>query len=323
VGYLTNETVFSLTQMPPRLAVIGGGPIGCELAQTFQRLGCRVTQIEQAQHLLIREDADAAEVVQQSLLADGVGLKLKARIKKVEKNGAHKRIILEINNQQEEIDVDEILVGVGRAPNIEALNLDKVGVNYNKAGITVSDTLQTSNARIFACGDICMDWKFTHAADFAARTAIRNTLFPFLPKAKLSALIMPWATYTSPEVAHVGIYEHEAEEKGIELDTYRRDFKDVDRAIAEGDTAGFVKIHTKKGSGRILGATIVAEHAGDMISEISVAMRGKVSLGSLASVIHPYPTMAEAIRQCGDAYNRTRLTPLAKRIFHALIGMQR
>ena len=167
--------------------------------------------------------------------------------------------------------------------------------------------------RIYAAGDVCMKWKFTHAADFAARIVIQNALF--LGRKKLSALTMPWCTYTDPEMAHVGMYEREARERGIELDTYSRHFKDVDRAIADGEEEGFVKIHVRKRTDEILGTTIVARHAGEMISELSVAMAAKMGLGKLASVIHPYPTQAEAIRQCGDAYNRTRLTPAVKKLF--------
>ena len=166
-----------------------------------------------------------------------------------------------------------------------------------------------------------MSTKFTHAADFAARAVIQNALF--FGSKKLSALTIPWCTYTRPEIAHVGLYERDAKDQGIELDTYLRPFADVDRAIAEGEENGFVKIHTKKGSDQIVGATIVANHAGDMISEISVAMAGKIGLGSIASVIHPYPTQAEAIRQLGDAFNRTKLTPAVTKIFDTIHSFRR
>jgi pyruvate/2-oxoglutarate dehydrogenase complex dihydrolipoamide dehydrogenase (E3) component len=179
----------------------------------------------------------------------------------------------------------------------------------DRSGVVVDDRLRTANRRIYAAGDVCMPTKFTHAADFAARAVIQNALF--FGRRTASALTVPWCTYTHPEIAHVGLYERGAEARGIEIDTYLRELRDVDRAIAEGDDEGFVKIHVAKGSDRILGATIVARHAGDMISEISVAMAGGVGLGRLSSVIHPYPTQAEAIRQLGDAYNRTRLTPPA------------
>jgi pyruvate/2-oxoglutarate dehydrogenase complex dihydrolipoamide dehydrogenase (E3) component len=213
------------------------------------------------------------------------------------------------------VTVDEILVGAGRSPNVEGLNLEAVGVEYDtRQGVMVNDYLQTSNPKIYAAGDICMKWKFTHAADAAARIVLKNTLFsPFgFGRYKLSDLIMPWATYTDPEIAHVGLYEHEAQDQGMDINTIKILFSDVDRAIADGEEEGFVKIHYPKGSDKILGATIVARHAGDMISEITTAMVGKVGLGSLASAIHPYPTQAEAIKKAADAYRRTLLTPRTK-----------
>ena len=166
-----------------------------------------------------------------------------------------------------------------------------------------------------------MRTQFTHAADFAARTVIQNALF--FGRKKLSTLQIPWCTYTSPEIAHVGLYERDATAQGIEVDTYMREFSDVDRAITEGDTSGFVKIHTQKGRDKIVGATIVARHAGDLISEVSVAMQAGMGLGRLASVIHPYPTQAEAIRQTGDAYNRTRVTAVVRRLFDFLLKLNR
>jgi pyruvate/2-oxoglutarate dehydrogenase complex dihydrolipoamide dehydrogenase (E3) component len=173
--------------------------------------------------------------------------------------------------------------------------------------------LRTTNPRIYAAGDICMKYKFTHAADAGARVAVQNALF--LGRKRLSALTIPWCTFTDPEIAHVGLYERDAAARGIAMDTYVRELKDVDRAIADGEEEGFVKVHTRKGSDQILGATIVARHAGEMIGEVAVAMAGKIGLGRLAAVVHPYPTQAEAIRQIGDMYNRTRLTPLVKGLF--------
>jgi len=320
-GYLTNETVFSLTELPKRLAVIGAGPIGCELAQAFLRFGSEVYLLQDREHILPREDADAAAVVQDKFRAEGMNLVCCTTVKKIEQKGDEKIVHYEAHGKQESVAVDELLVAVGRAPNVEGMNLEKVGVDYGRHGIKVSDNLRTTNPRIYAAGDICMKWKFTHAADFAARIVIQNSLF--FGRKKLSTLTMPWCTYTEPEIAHVGLYEHEAKENGIEIDTYRRDFKDVDRAIAEGDTEGFVKVHTKKGNDEILGATIVGSIAGDMISELSVAIVNKVGLGKIANVIHPYPTKAEAIRQCGDAYNKTRLTPIVSRFFRTWLRLIR
>ena len=321
-GYLTNETVFNLTQCPARLAVIGGGPIGCELAQAFQRLGSQVSLFHKNAHLLDREDMDAAAIVQSAFIREGVAVRLNARITRVERNGGEKRVCYEAQGKEEAIVVDEILAGAGRAPNVEGLNLETVGVQYDpRKGVLVNDRLQTTNPGIYAAGDICLAWKFTHAADFSARIVIQNALF--LGRKKASALTMPWCTYTDPEIAHVGLYERDARERGLEVDTYVREFKDVDRAVLDGEKDGFVKLHVRKGRDEILGATIVARHAGEMISEISVAMAARLGLGRLASVIHPYPTQAEAIRQCGDAYNRTRLTPTVKKWMSRWLAWQR
>ena len=218
--------------------------------------------------------------------------------------------------------MDEIVIGTGRAPNIEGLDLEAAGVQYDRhKGVLVNDCLQTSNPHIYGAGDVCLAWKFTHAADFSARIVIQNALF--LGRKKASALTMPWCTYTDPEIAHVGLYERDARERGMEVDTYVREFQEVDRAVLDGEEDGLVKFHVRKGHDEILGATIVARHAGEMISEISVALASRIGLGRLASVIHPYPTQAEAIRQCGDAYNRTRLTPTVKKWMGRWLAWQR
>jgi pyruvate/2-oxoglutarate dehydrogenase complex dihydrolipoamide dehydrogenase (E3) component len=313
-GFLTNETVFSLTEQPRRLAVIGGGPIGCELAQAFRRLGCEVTLFHNASHILNREDSDAAEILQKSFIRDGIRLVLNCKTKRVEKKNGSKVIHIECGGKEDEIAVDEILAGAGRAPNVEGLNLEGVGVKYDKReGVQVNEYLQTTNPRIYAAGDICLKYKFTHTADATARIVIQNALF--LGRKKQSALTIPWCTYTDPEIAHVGMYERDAQEKGIAVDTFIRPLNDVDRAIADGEEEGFVKIHVRKGTDKILGATIVARHAGEMLSEITLAIVGEIGLGTLSNVIHPYPTQAEAIKQAADAYNRTRLTHFIKGFF--------
>ncbi len=314
VGYLTNETIFQLTERPRRLACIGGGPIGCEMAQTFKRLGSDVTLFHSGSHLLNREDGDAAEMVQKAFIREGVHLVLNVNLKRVEVKNGEKIIHYESGGKTGQMTVDEILAGAGRAPNVEGLNLEAVGVQYDpREGVKVDDELRTTHPSIFAAGDICMKWKFTHAADSAARIVIQNSLFG--GHKKLSSLTMPWCTYTDPEIAHVGMYEADAKARGIEVVTFVRHFSEVDRAIADGEEEGFVKVHVKKGTDQILGATIVARHAGEMISEITLAIAGNLGLGSIAKVIHPYPTQAEAIKQVADAYNRTRLTPFIKKLF--------
>ncbi|MEA5581467.1 mercuric reductase [Nodularia harveyana UHCC-0300] len=316
-GFLTNETVFSLTELPESLAVIGGGPIGCELAQTFQRFGSQVILFHRSSHILNKEDPEAAEIIQNRLIQENIRLVLNSQIESVESTPEGKLIHFLDNGSKQSIVVDQILVGAGRAPNVEGLNLEAVGVEFDQhQGVKVNDYLQTTNPKIYAAGDICMNWKFTHAADAAARIVIKNTLFsPFgFGRSKLSRVVMPWVTYTDPEVAHVGMYEQEAQKRGFDTNIIKIPFSTVDRAITDGEEDGFVKIIHKKGSDQILGATIVSRHAGETISEITTAIVNKVGLNGLSRVIHPYPTQAEAIKKAADAYRRTLLTPTSKRI---------
>ena len=322
-GVLTNESVFSLTGRPERFMVVGGGPLGLELAQAFARLGSEVSVVEVMPQFLPREDPDAAEVLREAMSRDGVRLRLSTQVTRIETNGPEKVVHLERDNgEKETLRVDEILMGVGRVPNVEGLNLEAAGVEYDPSlGVKVDDKLRTTGKHIYAAGDVCLPHKFTHTADAAARIVIQNALF--LGRKRVSALTIPWVTYTDPEVAHVGMYEKDAKAKGIPVKTFVQELADVDRAILDGEEEGFVKVHVKEGTDRILGATIVATHAGEMISEITLAMVHGIGLGSIASVIHPYPTQAEAIRKAGDAYNRTRLTATVKWLFSRWLGWTR
>jgi pyruvate/2-oxoglutarate dehydrogenase complex dihydrolipoamide dehydrogenase (E3) component len=312
-GYLTNETVFSLTELPRRIAVIGAGPIGCELAQAFARFGSAVTLLEVAGRILIREDPDAASCVAEALAGDGVRLRVGCRIERVSRRGGEKVLEVERGGESSELVVDEILVGAGRAPNVEGLGLEAIGVAYDQMGVQVDDHLRTTNRRIFAAGDVCLPQKFTHAADASARVVIQNALF--LGRARASALHIPSCTYTDPEIAHVGLHGREAEARGIRVRTFVQELREVDRAVLDGETRGFVKVDAEAGTDRILGATVVARHAGEMLGELTLAMVAKLGLGTLARVIHGYPTQAEAIRKTADAYNRTRLTPALRSLF--------
>ena len=312
-GFLTNESVFSLTELPPRLAVIGGGPIGCELAQAFARLGSRVTILHRRSHLLDREDADAAQLLQRQFAREGIETVFNAELLRVGRSDRGKRLEFKSNTGATEATVDEILVAAGRVPTVEGLNLEAAGVSYDpRHGIQINDLLQTTNPHIYGAGDVCLKWKFTHAADAAARLVIQNALF--LGRKRVSALTMPWCTYTDPEVAHVGLSAEEAKQRDADIETYTQSMAKVDRAVTDGEEDGFVRIHVERGSKRILGGTIVARHAGEMIGEISVAMAAGLKLTQLSNVIHPYPTQAEAIRKCADACNRARLTPGVKRL---------
>ena len=322
VGYLTNESVFNLTELPRRLAVIGAGPIGCELAQCFARLGSVVTLIDKYDHILPKEDPAAAEIVAAAFRRDGIQMVSKATVERVFQDGPDQVLQCRVAGLAQEVRVDAILVGVGRTPNVEGLNLEGVGVAFDpRQGVQVNDALRTTNSRIYAAGDVCSTHKFTHAADFQARIVIQNALFH--GRGRASALTIPRCTYTDPEIAHVGISEESAREQGLAIDTFLQPLDKVDRAILDGEDQGFVKIHVRRGTDRIVGATIVAAHAGDLISEISVALAGRVGLKRLASVIHPYPTQADAIRKLGDAFNRTRLTPFVKRLFETWLRWTR
>ncbi len=320
VKYLTNETVFTLTELPARLAVIGAGPIGCELAQAFRRFGSEVHLIESTHGILPREDRDAAEIVRQSLESDGVKICCCSRKTRFAADGPTTRLTFESHDQDYNIVVDTVLVAAGRVPNIEGLDLEAANVAADANGIRVDDRLRTTNRRIFAAGDVASKYQFTHAADFMARIVIGNALF--FGRAKASALVIPWTTYTEPELAHVGSYPHELDERGVAYATHAVPMAEVDRAILDGETDGMVKVHADR-KGRILGATIVAARAGDLIGQVSQAMTNGLRLGQIAGTIQPYPTQGEVIRKVGDLFNRTRLTPRVRGTMRLFLRLRR
>lgn len=310
-GYLTNETVFSLTEMPPRLGVIGAGPIGAELAQSFARFGSRVYLIEALHGILPKEDRDAAAIVEQALRNDGVTMLCCGKDLKVEQTDAGKRLAVDSHGQRYDIMVDEILVGAGRSPNVQGLALEAAGVTYDQTGVKVNDRLQTTNPMIFAAGDVCSQYKFTHAADAMAQVVIQNALFPHpfgLGYASMERLIIPWCTFTEPEVAHVGLYEEEARTTGVEVETYTYSLTDVDRAVLDGEDHGFARIHVRKGTDKVVGATIVAAHAGDLISEFTLLMRAGAGARTIAGTIHPYPTQAEVNKKVVNLWRKAHFT---------------
>ncbi|TAN37295.1 MAG: mercuric reductase [Verrucomicrobia bacterium] len=321
-GFRTNETIFNLTERPDHLIVIGGGPIGCELAQAFRRLGSQVTIIQHSR-FLPHEDEEASALLASVFREENIQVLLESRPVRAEKlPDGRRRVVVECAGKEQSVDGNEILIGAGRTPNIEGLGLETVGVEYDaRHGVQVNDFLRTTNKRIYAAGDCCMNWKFTHAADAAAQIVVQNALFG--GKKKLSALNMPWCTYTDPEIAHTGLYERDAQKQGIQTQNFKFELAENDRAQADGETEGFVKVLVKKGTDRILGATIVSAHAGDLISEISVAMTAGMGLGKLGSVIHPYPTQAEAIKRVAGLYNKTRLTPLVTTVLKGWLAWQR
>ncbi|MEZ5286761.1 MAG: mercuric reductase [Vicinamibacterales bacterium] len=311
VPFLTNETVFDVAEVPARLLVLGAGPIGCELAQAWARLGAAVTLIDVAPGILPREDADAAAWVRRSLERDCVRLALGRTVTRAERAGESVRLHLGASGPDPAAvhEGDQLLVATGRAPNVEGLNLPAAGVRASAQGIEVDDRLRTANARIYASGDVASPYRFTHAADALSRIVVQNALF--FGRRRASALVVPWVTFTDPELAHVGVHQADVARADGRLATIEIPLAEVDRAVLDEATDGFVRIHHE--GGRIRGATIVGAHAGELIGEVAYAMTTGGTLSQLSSVVHPYPTLGEALRKAGDAYRRTALTPTRRR----------
>ena len=320
-GYYTNETIFTLTEMPRRMVVVGAGPAGCELAQSFQCFGSQVTLITDGAEVLPKEDQDAAALVRQQMSREGVRIVTRGIIQQVSSTASGKRLSVAFDDTVSDLECDAILISVGRTPNLEGLELENAGVQYASHGIIVDEKLRTTNPKIYAAGDVCSRYKFTHAADVMARIVIANTLF--LSRRKVTDLVIPWCTYTDPGVAHVGYYEKEARAAGFKVETITEPLSHVDRAVLDGETEGFARVHYDKKTGRILGGTIVARHAGEMIGELTLAMVAKQSVAILSSTIHSYPTQAEVLRKIGDAYMRTKLTPTVKKVFERWLAWRR
>jgi pyruvate/2-oxoglutarate dehydrogenase complex dihydrolipoamide dehydrogenase (E3) component/uncharacterized membrane protein YdjX (TVP38/TMEM64 family) len=320
-GYYTNETIFTFTELPRRMVVIGAGPVGCELAQCFQRFGCQVTVITDGAQILPKEDHDAAAVLRQRLSREGVRIITSGIIQQVSSNGSGKRVSVATDGTTHEVECDAILVSVGRKPNLEGLELDIAAVDYTSQGVVVDNRLRTTNPRVYAAGDVCSRYKFTHAADAMARIVIANALF--LARRKVTDLVIPWCTYTDPEVAHVGYYEKEARAAGFNVATITESLTDVDRAVLDGEEEGFARVHYDNKTGRILGGTLVARHAGEMINELTLAMVAKQSVSVLSSTIHSYPTQAEVWSKIGDGYMFTKLTPTVKKVFERWLMWRR
>lgn len=312
VDYHTNESIFDLEELPARLLVLGAGPIGCELAQAFARFGSEVTLVDMEDRVLPREEPDAAAIVQRALERDGVRFVGVARVVRVERASDGTEATYEGPEGQASVRTDALLVALGRTPNVD-LGLEAAGVEHDRRGVDVDDRMRTTNRRIFAVGDVASKYQFTHAADAQARLAVRNALF--FGRGKASDLVIPWATYTSPELARVGLSQAEAAEEGVEIETVTVPFDEVDRARLDGDEEGFLRVHVKKGGDAIVGATIVAPHAGDLIAQITQALTLGVGLEKFGDVVFPYPTTAEALRKAADARRREKLTPRAERAF--------
>lgn len=296
--YLTNQTIFNIVDLPKRLAVIGGGPIGCELAQAFLRFGSEVNLIVRGQHLLPNDDFMASTILQNVFEKERMRMFMQTQVVRVEKRGKEK--LLYLSSHKDPIIVDEILVAIGRKPIVEGLNLENANVVYDfKAGIKVGDYLETSNPDIYGAGDSSSSYKFTHISKELNKIAVFNALNG--NKRKISSLIIPWCTYTDPEIAHIGLSEIDAKELGIHVEIVTVEMEKVDRAILDGETTGFVKLIVKEGTDQIIGATLMAAHAGDMISELSVAINSEQPLSSLLKAIHPFPTQGQILRMAAEA----------------------
>ncbi|MDA8870655.1 mercuric reductase [Rhizobiaceae bacterium] len=315
-GYLTIGGFLDLTDLPSRLLIIGGGPLGTELAQALSRLGAQVHLIHSEPKFLPREERDAAQLLADALIDDGVSTYLDSFVTAVRRDGAETVVTVRTGHGEQEIRTDRVLTGIGRQPNVDGLGLEAAGVSYDeKDGIEVDDHLRTSNKRIFAAGDVCMPWRFTHVAEHSARTATINAMVH--PFRRASRMVVPWCTYTDPEVAHVGQYVADANAAGVPTKTYTVMMHEVDRALTEGQSSGFVKVHVRLGTDTIVGATIVARGAGEMLNEITLAMQSGIGLRQLADVIHCYPTRSAAIAaaatQCQADFATRRWGRLADR----------
>jgi len=316
IAVLTNESLFSLTELPRRLVVIGAGPVGCEMSQAFARFGSAVTLVEAAERILSKDHAEAAAVLAKALATDGVALHTGVKQLRASRTADGALIAFEDGGGAHRIEADAVLVAAGRVPNVEGLGLEAAGVDLTPRGVRVDDQLRTSNTCIFAAGDVASAFAFTHAADAQARIVIQNALF--FGRAKASALTIPWCTYTSPEVAGVGKSAEALEQEGTPFSAHRVSMADLDRAVLDGETEGFLEIRTDA-KGRILGATAVSAHAGDLIGEICLAMTHGLTMGQVSRAWHPYPTHADAFRKAGDAFNRTRLTPFTRKLLGLLL----
>lgn len=318
---LTNETLFSVREDIRHLLVLGGGPIGCEMAQAFARLGSRVTLFDLAPRILPREDEEISRVIDKRFQQEGIALHLGIEVVEVERqNGDVKVVLLEHSNQDQIVlSGSHLLIAAGRKPNLEQLGLERAGVMLNNGRLAVDARLRTSNKRVFACGDVVGPYQFTHMAEHQAGVVLRNALFHWPSKAQTSNI--PWCTYTDPELARVGLSESEALEQGIKHRVYSFPFADIDRAVAEGETEGLAKILTAP-NGRLLGACIVGPHAGELIAEYGLAITKGMKAKDLSNTIHVYPTLAQINRRVADQRFKEALTPSRRKWLKWIFGLR-
>lgn len=318
IEFLTDENIFQLTELPARLAVIGGGQTALETAQAFARLGSSVTLYDISDRFMVFEDEDAAAIIRKLMERDGVRFRLGIRDMRFEKHAGETVLHATQNSRIFSDTFDKVFADGERTPNVAGLNLEAVGVDYDRNGIRIHDTLRTTNPRIFAAGDIASGYRSAHADDAMARIVIANALF--FGRQKVSSLVIPQSTYTDPEIAHAGVHQEEADDRGLR--TIRMPLQRVERAVLDGEDNGLFKVHHND-KGSILGATIVSAHAGELIGEIVAAMNHNIKLGSLAGDIHPYLTQAEMIRKAGDIYRQTLLTPAVAKLLARITAWRR
>ncbi len=315
-GFITNEEIFHLQELPKRLIVFGAGAIGMELGQSFARFGSKVTIVEMGERILSKEDEEVSALMEKILKTENLEILTRTKAVKVHKNeNGEKVVTVEADSKTFEIEADEILAAVGRLPNLDGLNLEKAGVEYDKKRIKTDDYLQTSNKNIFAAGDVTAHFQFTHTADYEAQIVIQNAFVPFPFKKKTDFRVVPWATFTEPEIGRVGMTETEAREKfGGDVKIYKVSFTENDRAQTESSTTGFAKIVTRKG--KIVGATLVGEHAGELIHEFVWAMKENLKVSELNKIIRVYPTLAKIVQAVGTEATLENLkSPFAQKWF--------
>jgi len=302
VPFLTNETIFDLEKLPEHLIVVGAGPIGMEMAQSFRRFGSRVTIIDFMDSILIRDNKELTSLLQKTLSCEGIEFKLNNVVKKVDSHNGTVTLYLEDKGSQTSttIDGDALLLSVGRKPNVNGLNLDAADIDTNRSGIIVNDRGKTSVKNIYACGDVTGDFQFTHMSEHTAKIAVSNALLK-LPM-KIDTKHVPWCTYTDPELAHVGATESELQQQGTSYATYKLPYSKIDRALTDREATGWIKVYAKEWNGRILGVDILGAHAGDMLGEWVLALKNKISLRQMADTIHPYPTYGLGNRRAADQW---------------------
>lgn len=323
IPYYTNETIFDeMRSAPSSLLIVGAGPSGCELSQAMNRLGVQVTLLEVAPRILPRDDADAAEIVQERLRQEGVRVLTGSRVTEFENKGGKTAATIESPQGPERLLTEAVFLAAGRTPNTEGLDLGAAGVKCGRTGVEVDASLATSQSHIFACGDVVGPHRFTHTADYQARIVVRNILVPW-PRAKADYRWVPRTTFTDPELAHVGLGEDRAKKEGIPHSVYRFDWGELDRAITDVETVGFVKVLTSPGKDRILGATVVGVHAGEVLHELVLAGKNGIGLAQLSSTIHAYPTFSQSVQRVADLYQKRRLTPTVAKIFSWLFRIRR